>query len=371
MVAILDPPAFLSGIKVTSLRARLKTEENALEKSLRHTPSMDPELDCLLDSCSEDSYSSSADYSSSSGSSSGSFPGFALTMSNLRCSTSAPLVQNTFVNVTTPKKAVIAGSPTCGKLTQLLHDHDTLASSARELAPSPSLTPPSPRLFQMAWQMLPRKLTIRFALRPNTILDASNAGQEDGAVGVDQGEFLSQEAHNKVFEARSPAESAKARVRECRMNKDFLRIYALDYSARVAGTLPASTSDYDMSHHRQLDQIVGLDLSDEDDELEYECERQRISQVSQDKLWSCAILLPRTDPPPCRTIDSSSYVRAAGTSGGAAPSLAKALPIRAMKPAGQMKCSRCLRSANCPYLGCTVPQYTLIGWENRRWALLH
>ncbi|WPK23585.1 hypothetical protein PUMCH_000826 [Australozyma saopauloensis] len=157
---------------------------------------------------------------------------------------------------------------------------------------------------------------------------------------------------------------SRARNREYRINCDFLKRYALDYSARANFLLPSTIEDVDIMVHKgnlsRFDTKYGL---------------ARISDMSREKLWNLVVLLPRGDAFPAQCIDSDNFVL-----DGEAESRYKSIVVKkgkyipwaahktGLKPAGVLRGSKSLRSTSSPTLGKTVAQYTIKGWCNERWS---
>lgn len=158
-------------------------------------------------------------------------------------------------------------------------------------------------------------------------------------------------------------QGGRARNREFRINCDFLKRYAIDYSARVNFLLPLAPEDVDIMVHKgnlnRFDAQYGL---------------TRISELSKEKLWNSVVLQPRSDAFPGLAIDSERFVfdadperrnrAVAVKNGGVIP---WATHQSRLRPAGALRGTRSLGSTCSPTLGKTVTQYTIKGWRNERW----
>lgn len=158
-------------------------------------------------------------------------------------------------------------------------------------------------------------------------------------------------------------QGARARNREFRINCDFLKRYAIDYSARVNFLLPLAPEDVEIMVHKgnlnRFDTQYGL---------------TRISELSKEKLWNSVVLQPRGDAFPGLAIDSDRFVvdddsersnrGVTVKNGGVIP---WATHQNRLRPAGALRGTRSLGSTCSPTLGKTVAQYTIKGWRSERW----
>lgn len=181
-----------------------------------------------------------------------------------------------------------------------------------------------------------------------------------------------------TFSAQAPPtdevaiKCCKLRNRDCRINCDFLKRYALDCAARQDGLLPNAYSDREHSRLleapalRQFDKQYGLD---------------RISNISREKLWELVILPPRDDGHPAGSIDYSTYtfVGPAACDRGSASCIGSSVATKngnyipwathrtSLKPAGTLANAVPLINRASPTGGTSRTQYTIRGWCNDRW----
>lgn len=150
--------------------------------------------------------------------------------------------------------------------------------------------------------------------------------------------------------------------RDQRINSQFLRLYAMDYSARtVSHTLPNSSDvqelNYMITHRPHLKQF------------NYKHDLFRISSLSRDKLWRSVILDPRSDPSPSPAINGDSYINTYSTNsivrqkGGHVPWTGS----RSIKPIGILEGGKILENGMAPNSGVTRTQYVVVGWCSEKW----
>lgn len=156
---------------------------------------------------------------------------------------------------------------------------------------------------------------------------------------------------------------SKARNREYRINCDFLKRYALDYSARVNFILPSSSDDIAIMVHKgnlnRFDTEYGL---------------ARILDLSREKLWNLVVLQPRSDAFPTVSIDTKKFVFDGDSEHRNRSIVVEkgnyipwATHKSGLKPAGVLRGVKPLSSPCSPTLGKTAAQYTIKGWSNERW----
>lgn len=167
-----------------------------------------------------------------------------------------------------------------------------------------------------------------------------------------------------------PAALPRFKNRDQRVNSDFLRLYAFDYSARTLGVLPTAHTSSELERL-----VLGSDLIRQ---FHHSHNLHKVLNASKDKLWKGVILAPRLDRCPyehieCRlyvadgsVADTHSLVRLCGTHqpwnvGGA----------RCFKPAGILHGAKKCINGNAPSSGVTRSQYTVKGWCNPRWIAVN
>lgn len=156
----------------------------------------------------------------------------------------------------------------------------------------------------------------------------------------------------------------RARNREFRINNDFLKRYALDYSARASFLLPTNPDDVSVMVHKenlnQFNSKYGLEW---------------ILELSREKLWNLVVLPPRSDSFPSTSINSEHFVfdgYSENRYGSIAVKKGNYIPWvthkNGLKPAGTIRGTKSLGSSCSPTLGKTAAQYTIKGWCNERWS---
>lgn len=163
-----------------------------------------------------------------------------------------------------------------------------------------------------------------------------------------------------------------SRFRDQRVNAAFLRMYALDFLARISGLLPNVHSQEELLN--MIGKRPWLARFHEKYDL------FRISEVSQEKLWQNIILHPREEELPAALVDGSNYIYV----GDDGDSYDKRSLIRressivpwihtgaandiSYKPAGILNNCRERPNGLSPNSGSSKPQYTIKGWCNPRW----
>lgn len=163
-----------------------------------------------------------------------------------------------------------------------------------------------------------------------------------------------------------------SRFRDQRVNAAFLRMYALDFVARISGLLP------NVHSQEELLNMIGKRPWLAPFHEKYDL--FRISEVSQEKLWQNIILHPREEELPAALVDGSNYIYV----GDDGDSYDKRSLIRrdsaivpwvhtgtandiSYKPAGILNNCRERPNGLSPNSGSSKPQYTIKGWCNPRW----
>lgn len=140
------------------------------------------------------------------------------------------------------------------------------------------------------------------------------------------------------------------KCREVRVNSDFLRQYALDYSARLGAVLPVSD---DVDEITRLTQTPALKQFDAKYGLVH------ISSLSKEKLWHSVVLEPREDARPNKSIVTQ-------------PNRTAAAPLVLLRPlqlpAGVLGSARHIHHSSDWCTMSTFTQYTRKGWCDERWA---
>ncbi|CAH6721170.1 hypothetical protein CLIB1444_05S05116 [[Candida] jaroonii] len=147
----------------------------------------------------------------------------------------------------------------------------------------------------------------------------------------------------------------KVKNRDERINCNFLKLYAQDYSSRVKGYLPQDHENF----------IIDKSLQ----KFHKKYNIYKVSNASKDKLWQNIILPPRLDEMPT-DIDHKDYVfvgndrdniKSIVMNGNNIPWMNK----KSIKPTG---CDgKYLINGSNPNSGITKTQYTVKGWVNKRW----
>lgn len=157
---------------------------------------------------------------------------------------------------------------------------------------------------------------------------------------------------------------SKARNREYRINCDFLKRYALDYSARLNFVLPSSSDDVAIMVHKG-----NLNRFDNEHGL------ARILEMSREKLWNLVVLQPRGDAFPALSVDTKKFVFDGDSEHRYRSIVVKkgnyipwATHKSGLKPAGVLRGVKPLSSPCSPTLGKTAAQYTIKGWSSERWS---
>lgn len=152
--------------------------------------------------------------------------------------------------------------------------------------------------------------------------------------------------------------------RDQRVNPDFLRLYALDYSARLQGRLPIAHTNSELETLQENEVIKRFHEAHD---------LFKILNASKEKLWRAVILSPRPDKCPRGhiesifvstgevTLPSNGLVRASGAykpwSNG----------IRCIQPSGILHGAKLCINGHAPSSGVSRAQYTAKGWSNPRW----
>lgn len=145
----------------------------------------------------------------------------------------------------------------------------------------------------------------------------------------------------------------KVKNRDERINCNFLKLYAQDYSSRQKGYLPQDHGNF----------IIDKNLQ----KFHQQYNIYKVSNASKDKLWQNIILPPRKDEMPT-VIDHKNYILVEGENtktivmnGSHIPWMNK----KSIKPTG---CEgKYLINGLNPNSGITRTQYTVKGWVNKRW----
>lgn len=152
--------------------------------------------------------------------------------------------------------------------------------------------------------------------------------------------------------------------RDERINSNFLKLYAIDYSSRVSNILPNSNNDF-----IPINQL----------KFHHDNNLYKLSLSSRDKLWENIILPPRLDRCPTPHVDHTDYIfigsptdhhRMKNNSltmknGNILPWSNNSRP--SLKPSGVLKGKKSLANGPNPNSGVTSCQYTIKGWCNSRW----
>lgn len=153
--------------------------------------------------------------------------------------------------------------------------------------------------------------------------------------------------------------------RDQRVNPDFLRLYAFDYSGRMQGLLPIAHTSSELERLLQGGEAIR--------QFHHTHNLHKVLNASKEKLWRGVILGPRSDRCPYSHIECDLYVNADITN---APSLVRlhgthqpwnANGARCFKPAGILYGAKECINGHAPSSGVTRSQYTVKGWCNPRW----
>lgn len=149
--------------------------------------------------------------------------------------------------------------------------------------------------------------------------------------------------------------------RDQRINLQFLRIYAMDYNARVnSHTIP------NVGDSSELNSMISRNPSLKG--FHHAHNLVRILTMSRDKLWNSVILPPRADPSPQQELLDLFYVQTDSNISRIIRKEARHVPwsgTRGMKPVGAR--GRCLPNGLAPNSGVTREQYVVAGWCPPRW----
>lgn len=312
-----------------------------------------PESDSEVESACELSYTESITSMASADSSCACSPSsscYSTSSLSLRPSASPPLVAKLFISVCSSPAA--SEPRTKSALTQLLQD----SNSPRLLAASIES--------HAAWQL--------FLSLPLGLLGKGASGKDRGATAIMPSEHVHSKSHEEelqtFFETPLDAFEAafsttRARNREFRINSEFLRRYALDNTARVNGVLPFDIDDVRFMLQRKplrdFDRKHGI---------------MKYSELSRDKLWNSVILPPRSDPCPKCVIDCDQYSMCHDNHSSCSiitkhsQYIPWAAQYSSIRPAGELRTSKSIKSKVSPNLGSSKPQYTVKGWQSDRWV---
>lgn len=145
------------------------------------------------------------------------------------------------------------------------------------------------------------------------------------------------------------------KCRETRVNSDFLRRYALDYSARVRKILPMSTDDKE---------IVCIGQNPSLQEFDSQHGLLRISTMSREKLWNSVVLAPRLDARPRESIMHQQAMPCASVA------QKNTSNFTTWQPAGVLQGAQHLHHSSFCTTVSTFTQYTIKGWCDQRWIVL-
>ncbi|KAK6199342.1 uncharacterized protein RJT21DRAFT_3147 [Scheffersomyces amazonensis] len=179
--------------------------------------------------------------------------------------------------------------------------------------------------------------------------------------------------------------------RDHRLNSTFLRLYAIDYNARVVtGTLVNQSSPPQQSSTSCIqDYFIGEeDLPVNLAKFHSKYDIFKISNLSRDKLWKSVVLPPRQDTSPSNCINCDDYIYVGEDqkspmsysltrkSGDYLPwsnkyynNCNRAFPqTKTLKPAGVLSNTTTVNNGLAPTAGFTKTQFTVKGWCNPRWV---
>lgn len=178
--------------------------------------------------------------------------------------------------------------------------------------------------------------------------------------------------------------------RDQRVNSFFLRLYAIDYNARIhSHTLPNSYSSSTTGRFLEDAELSRLIAAKPHlKAFHYNYSLFQVSNTSRDKLWNNVILPPRSDESPSVSIDPTHYIFI-GEESDFPSSMERKLsyslirksgnylpwdnnhnPITSLKPAGVLHNSVSKANGLAPSSGVTKTQFTVRGWCNPRWLAL-
>lgn len=160
------------------------------------------------------------------------------------------------------------------------------------------------------------------------------------------------------------------RNRDERINSNFLRLYAQDYSSRVNKLLPDNYSD------EEFLELYNKSEGVKDFHLRFNF--YKISNLNRDKLWKNVVLPARFDSCPSASIDHSSYIYTGNDvqsknslitlNGNYLPwARANNKSSASIKPSGILHGVKGCQNGSSPSSGVSQPQFTVKGWCNRRW----
>ncbi|EDK38113.2 hypothetical protein PGUG_02211 [Meyerozyma guilliermondii ATCC 6260] len=165
--------------------------------------------------------------------------------------------------------------------------------------------------------------------------------------------------------SRNPTITPRFKNRDQRVNPDFLRLYAFDYSGRTSGMLPIAHTSSELERLLQGSEAIR--------QFHHANNLHKISNASKEKLWRGVILGPRSDRCPYSHIECDSYVNTDITSTQSLVRLHgthqpwNVNGARCFKPAGILYGAKECINGHAPSSGVTRSQYTVKGWCNSRW----